>query len=526
MSLLPSHPILSCADAKSFEASVLPDEAAEWAAMQRAGGAIACAVLRDFREIGGLSSTAGLLVLVGKGHNGGDALLATRALLETCPDAHADIVLAFGEGALRPLARRSLDAVRRSAGARVRVVTRGELKSEFASYELCLDGLFGFQFRPPLDGATSELLAWVNTHPRIRLRAAVDLPSGLAEPENAKTVFRADFTYCTGIVKSPVVAPENAALVGRARYLDLGFFDASCRSLLAGDKDVESPASRLLQEVQHAGPSSRILLLSLLAPLGALRPAQSDKRTYGHLLVVGGSRDYPGAVLMTVQAALRSGVGLLTACVPESLVPEYAAKFPEAMWCGFPETAPTDILSRAAIALVQEKAARATALVIGPGLGSAPATLAAAEAIVRNANLPVLLDADALQPEIVCAAHGKRLIATPHAGEWQRVSSDWPREGAVLVRKGCPTVVVAGSFSFYSFCGGPVLARGGSGDLLAGLIGGLLAQKPDDLWLAAARGVVWHGLAADLLARDKGQVAVQTTQLLDYLHPALHTEQL
>jgi NAD(P)H-hydrate epimerase len=75
---------------------------------------------------------------------------------------------------------------------------------------------------------------------------------------------------------------------------------------------------------------------------------------------------------------------------------------------------------------------------------------------------------------------------------------------------------------FYSFFGGPVLARGGSGDLLAGLIGGLLAQQPDDLLLAAARGVVWHGRAADLLARDKGQVAVQTTQLLDYLAPALH----
>ncbi|MDI1320811.1 MAG: NAD(P)H-hydrate dehydratase, partial [bacterium] len=75
--------------------------------------------------------------------------------------------------------------------------------------------------------------------------------------------------------------------------------------------------------------------------------------------------------------------------------------------------------------------------------------------------------------------------------------------------------------TYYSFFGGPVLARGGSGDLLTGLTGGLLAQAPDDLLLAAGRGVVWHGLAADLLARDKGQVAVQTTQLLDYLQPAL-----
>jgi NAD(P)H-hydrate epimerase len=165
--------------------------------------------------------------------------------------------------------------------------------------------------------------------------------------------------------------------------------------------------------------------------------------------------------------------------------------------------------------------ARATAAVIGPGLGAAPETASAVEAIVRNTNIPVLLDADALRPEAVRAALGRRLVATPHAGEWQRIAGVWPAE-AVLVAKGSPTCVRAGNASHYSFFGGPVLARGGSGDLLAGMIGGLMVQAPDDLLLAAARGVVWHGLAADLLARDKGQVAVQTTQLLDYLRPALH----
>ena len=91
----------------------------------------------------------------------------------------------------------------------------------------------------------------------------------------------------------------------------------------------------------------------------------------------------------------------------------------------------------------------------------------------------------------------------------------------MVVRKGSPTRIEDGKNVYFSLAGGPVLARGGSGDLLAGLVGGLLAQAPGDLLLAAARGVVWHGSAADLLARDKGQVAVQTTQLLDYLQPAL-----
>lgn len=537
MTAAQSHPILPCLEARAWEADLLRDEVAEWDAMQRAGRAIATALRDDAREIGDLSNGVRLLVLAGKGHNGGDALLAAAMLLADIPGATADVVLAFGVAALRPLARRALDTLRATAGARARELDAAAVKREFSSYNACLDGVFGFQFRPPVDDATAELLAWVNTHPRIRLRAAVDLPSGLGEDVNGGTVFRADFTYCTGIVKAPVVAPANAAFVGRARYLDLGFFSPACRSLLAGDQSpvlpvnaadvVPSPASRLLQETQTCFPvpppaTARVLRLSLLRPLGALRPAQSDKRTYGHLLVVGGSLSYPGAVLMTVQSALRSGVGLLTACVPAPLVPEYAARLPEAMWVGFP-VGEQGALTPAAVALICEKSARATALVLGPGLGASPETLRAAEAICRNtANcLPLLLDADAIRPEIIRAATSRRLVATPHAGEWARIADAWPN-AAVLVAKGSPTRVVAGGVSYFSFFGGPVLARGGSGDILAGLIGGLMAQAPDDLLLAAARGVLWHGLAADLLARDKGQVAVQTTQLLDYLQPALH----
>jgi NAD(P)H-hydrate epimerase len=533
-----SHPVLSCADARAWESTLLPDEVAQWGAMQRAGGAIACAVLGDFREIGGLPDNARLLVLVGKGHNGGDALLAAKTLLETRPQARVEVLLCFGEAALRPLARRSLDELRRSVGQRV---CPRSFPSEDASkladlwaraYDLCLDGVFGFQFRPPLDDATAEILARVNTHPHLRLRAAVDLPSGLGE-QNATTIFRADFTYATGIVKSPVLAPANAAFVGRLRYLDLGFFSEACRSLLAGDPDDrESPASRLLPE---ADACARVLLPSLLAPFARFRPAQTDKRAFGHLFVVGGSRNYPGAVLLAVQAALRGGVGLLTAFAPASLVPEFAARFPEAMWVAWPET-PNGGLSAAGVNLLLEKLPRATALAIGPGLGAAPETLAAVQEIVRAVNVPLLLDADALRPELLAAAVGRRIIVTPHAGELARLGGRAGLRPAqavanigeiVAVLKGSPTRIerFAGRSetgpAYCSLFGGPVLARGGSGDVLAGLIGGLLAQAPDDLLLAASRGVVWHGLAADLLARDQGQVAVQTTQLFDYLQPAL-----
>ncbi|MBP6863986.1 MAG: NAD(P)H-hydrate dehydratase [Candidatus Didemnitutus sp.] len=489
--------------------------------MQRAGRAIARALLDDAREVGGLPDDMRLLVLAGKGHNGGDALLAAAMLLDDFPLAAADVVLVFGAQSLRPLARRALEVLRRTAAARARELDAFTLKREFASYDACLDGVFGFQFHPPLDEATGELLAWVNTHPRIRLRAAVDLPSGLGENARAKTVFRADFTYATGIVKLPVVAPANADVVGRVRYLDLGFFAATCGSDARTRQEREPQTSGVGAPRPHDETPQRVLLRSLVRPLGGLRPAQTDKRTFGHLLVVGGSMNYPGAVLMTVQAALRSGVGLLTACVPEALVAEYAAKLPEAMWCGY-APGPHGGLTSAAADLIREKAARATALVIGPGLGAAPETLAAIETVFRTteSTLPVLLDADALRPELVRATVGRRVVATPHAGEWQRIREGWT--DGVLVLKGSPTRVQCAAVTYFSFFGGPVLARGGSGDLLAGLIGGRMAQAPDDLLLAAAQGVVWHGLAADLLARDKGQVAVQTTQLLDYLQPALH----
>lgn len=511
--MMPSHPILSCGEAKAWEAALLADEAAEWAAMQQAGAAIAAALFDDFCEIGGLPADARLLVLAGKGHNGGDALLAAARILASHPDARVEVVAVFPDEQWRPLAARSWQHLLQAAPGRVSRVERRQLLER--SYDVCVDGVFGFHFRTPISEAAGELIALVNTHPRIRLRAAVDLPSGVGETENADTIFRADFTYATGIVKQPVFATVDAPWVGRLRYLDLGFF--------AG------PTS------PPATPSRVLLPAPLLAPLARLRPAQSDKRTHGHLLVVGGSRQYPGAVLMTVQAALRSGVGLLTAFVPASLVPEYAARFPEAMWVGCPESEAGG-LTPALAALVSAKAARASALVIGPGLGATPETIAAIQPVVRNTNIPLLLDADALRPEVLAAAAGRRMICTPHAGELARLGgraglrppgSSLPSGETVVVFKGSPTRLERYSVdsprepSYVALTGGPVLARGGSGDLLAGLIGGLLAQQPQDLLLAAARGTVWHGLAADLLARDKGQIAVQTTQLLDFLQPAL-----
>jgi len=396
---------------------------------------------------------------------------------------------------------------------------------EWGDYDLCLDGIFGFQFRPPVDAATGALLRAVNAHPAIRLRAAVDLPSGVGE-QSDDTAFRADFTYATGSVKTPLLEERNRDVAGRLRYVDLGFF----KQLVAGVAD-SGPGSLTPAAPISAAGKDFVLKPSLLAPLTDLRAPRSDKRTFGHLFVIGGSRSYPGAILMCARAALRSGVGLVTAFVPETLVPAFAASAPEAIWVGWPETREGG-LALEGLYLIRERLSRATALVMGCGLGSECETHTLAGEIVKLAGVPVVLDADALQPSILGAARGQRVICLPHAGEFQRLSGGREAGGdglravaraaaATIVLKGAETQISDGERVFHSFLGGPVLARGGSGDLLAGLTGGLLAQAPADPLAAACRGVVWHGRAADLLARDRGQVAVQVTQLLDYLPAAL-----
>lgn len=480
-----AYPILSCAEAGAFEAAHFAgDEAREWLAMNAAARGIVAGVLADLDELGGFPAEARVLVLAGNGHNAGDALLAAAGLRARVTGIAVDVVLAFGERSLRPLALRAWRELTTHAR---RVEADGP--DWAASYDLCIDGVFGFRFRPPLPEPVAALLRRVNAHP-IRLRAAVDLPSGLDAPD----AFRADFTYATGIAKSPLLTLPQA---GRLRLVDLGFSLQSLRPT-----------------------ADAVLGAGVLDGLRGLRPPQSDKRHFGHPLIVAGSRRYPGAALMATLAALRSGAGLVTAAVPESLMPAFAAQAPEAIWLGLPET-PEGGLALEGLHLVREAFARATAVVLGPGIGRERETLAFAEEIVRESPHPLVVDADALQPQIVAAGRAPRIL-TPHAGEYVRIADAIPA-GAVLVRKrpiSCIETAEAGT-RYHSFFGGPVLARGGSGDILAGMVGTQLAQTPTDPFGAAARAVVWHGLAADLLARAHGPSALRVTQLLDFLSPAL-----
>lgn len=492
---LPLTPVLSCEEAREFEAEYFRnDETREWAAMRRAGRALGRAVARDFEELGGLPPAPRVLVLAGKGHNAGDALIAAGELRALRPAARIEVVFVLGERALRPLAARAWRELQETAGAAVRRVPVGH-GLDGPAVDVCLDGVFGFQFRPPLPPEALRAFGWMEIHPLPRLRAAVDLPSGLGEPG----AFTADFTYATGIVKRPLLELPNA---GRPRFLDLGF-----------------PLEPLVHRVRDV-----VMTEGCLASLRALRPARCDKRDFGWLLVVAGSRSYPGAALMATEAALRAGAGLVTAAVPESLVPAFAARLPEAIWLGLPET-PDGGLALEGFSLIRAAFERASAVLLGPGLGRERETLALAAEVARASPHPLVIDADALQPEIVAAGQTPRVL-TPHAGEYTRIEAAVPAH-ATVIRKGPISRVEtpATGRRAHSFFGGPVLARGGSGDILAGLIAGLLAQHPDSALQGrfgrAKAGLVWHGLAADLLARAQGAQAVRTTQLFDYLAPAL-----
>ncbi|MGE9297188.1 MAG: NAD(P)H-hydrate dehydratase [Puniceicoccales bacterium] len=510
-----AHPILTCEEALEFEKNLLSGREAAWAAMNHAGRSLGRAALDDFCEVAHPSSRTHrrphILVLVGKGHNGGDALLAADELLRIRPEGEAYILPLCDKTEARTLTRRAWDALEKTGKAQTIPV----LKLSSQSYDICFDGLLGMQFQPPLRDGAAELLRAVNDTAKIKFRVAVDLPSGLGD----KDAFRADFTYATGIVKAPAILPEHVKNVGRLRYLDIGFFDEFYTGPQAAGED--------------------ILTADILAPLREWRPADAEKRTFGHLFILAGSRSMPGALLMNAKAALHSGVGLVTAFAPESVASQLAAQLPEVMWTPWPET-PDGGLALEGWLLLREKLPRATALLCGSGIGNEPETRKLVEEIVAEVPVPVILDADALQPSIIEAAMKRNpdtgLILTPHAGEFKRLtgrnSATYDRDAltwfahkhnVITVFKGPLTRITDGRLVQASPFGGPVLARGGSGDLLGGLIGGLVAQTPRQPFRATATGVVWHGTAADFLAREKGAVSVATTELLNYLSAVLRS---
>lgn len=521
-----AHPILSCNAAACYEKKLFGNHSEkEWAAMQQAGTSLAERIISDFYEIKPFPQNGLLLTLVGKGHNGGDALIATEEIMKNFPDFKAYILLASAEKELKPLTYRSLDRLKkRNKDCLEIALWPSEKVSLWASFSftLSLDGLIGMNFKAPLRSPYREIIQWVNRFPCLSFKAAVDLPSGIGDQSDSEAC-QADFTYATGIAKTPLFKRENRPFTGRIRYLDLGFFN------------------KPLNNSQTADTSSSILLPSILKPLQKLRYSLSDKRFYGHAFLLGGCQNMPGALLMSVLAALHSGAGLVTAAAPSSFCPSLAAAAPEAMWLPWKESTQGGWEFALYPALIKHLD-RATALLIGPGMETQYSIQSLVQRLMDETSLPLVLDAGALQPEIATAAakrknHKTAIIITPHLGEFKRMASistddiddktlkQFCREHHLItILKGPVTRICNGEDLFYSPFGGPVLARGGSGDILAGLTVSLLVRPGISPFHAACQAVTWHGLSAEYLARQCGHEASRTTQLFSCLHAVLRSE--
>ena len=265
------------------------------------------------------------------------------------------------------------------------------------------------------------------------------------------------------------------------------------------------------------------------------RPADAHKGDFGRVLVVAGSRGMSGAAVLCASAALRGGAGLVRLAVPESVLPLVAAANPCYMTVPLPEDR-DGRLSALALPTLLDAARWSTATALGPGLGQSADVTAVVLGVLGQTSVPLVLDADALNaiaPHLgALTARIGPLVLTPHPGEFARLlgcsTADVQARRqdaavafaasrhAMVVLKGHGTIVTDGRRVYVNTTGNPGMATGGSGDVLTGLVGALLAQKLEP-FLAAQLGVYLHGLAGDLARNDRGETSLIASDLLDCL---------
>jgi NAD(P)H-hydrate epimerase len=485
--------------------------------MENAGRGAADAIERRFGPAGGRR----VVVVAGKGNNGGDGLVVARHLAGRGARVHVWLV---GRAAdVRGDAAANLEAVRRAGLPLAEAADSAglaDLPSALADADLVVDALLGTGVSGRATGATADAIEVLNGAGRPV--CALDLPSGLSADHGRLLgpAVRAQVTVTFGLPKLALFLHPAAAYAGDVELVDLGV----PRAWLEEGLDVG------LLEAEDA------------AALLPRRPADSHKGHSGHLLVVAGSLGKTGAAVLAALGALRGGAGLVTCAVPASQQPIVAAHLAEAMTEPLPETE-AQTLSAKAIDRVLELAGRMDAVALGPGAGLEPETQAALRDLVLAVDRPMVVDADALtaltgQLGRLRDARGPRLL-TPHPGEAGRLlgrsAADVQADrigsaralaeasGAWVVLKGAGTLVASPGASDVAVVvnptGNPGMATGGMGDVLTGVAGSLLVQGlgPE----AALRAAVYlHGLAADLVAAERGDVGLLASDVAHALPAA------
>jgi len=448
---------------------------------------------RAARElVPGLSGRA-VAIVCGTGNNGGDGLVLARHLADL--GAQVTVYLAGAAERLSRDARTMLAAWRGRGGTWVE-----DLPRDLEGYALVVDAVVGTgssgALRSPAKEA-AELISRVDC-PVL----ALDLPSGVDADTGAVSgpAVRASMTVTFAALKPGLLFFPGAGLAGRV--------------VVAG---ISLPPGAL------AGVTTQVVTATQARELLPPRRPDAHKGSHGRVLVIGGSPGLTGAAALAATAALRAGAGLVTLATPARLQELMAGKLTEAMTCPLPDTAEGMVCATAVTAAL-ERGRGASAVVLGPGLGQGAGPREFVRAFSRRCPVPVVVDADALamvEPE---GEREGQLILTPHPGEAARllqcgvaeIAADRlaaarrlaARYRAVVVLKGARTVVTApGRGAFIDPAADPALAAGGTGDVLAGAIGALLAQGCPPLEAAVA-GVYLHGVAGGLASQELGDAGI------------------
>lgn len=471
--------------------------------MENAGGAVARFILRHYE------AARKIVVLCGKGNNGGDGVVAARILREHGRDV---AVVLLGEGAS-------------ATGEAIVVAGEGQLetsklKTLFEQAELFVDAVVGTGFKPPLRGiaiAVRDKLEGMKA-PVV----AVDLPSGWDADSTASHMqgaFRADAVVT-------FTAPKLAHMFG---MLTDGPIVVA---------QIGSPADAVLSASGlHWTGSSKALTEKR-------RNKDSNKGEFGNVLIVAGSWGKAGAAAMCSMAALRAGAGLVTAAVPVSILNTVADSMAELMTTPLEETANGTISSENMGAKLDHLLEKRSAVAIGPGISMDAAALEFARQLVVRFHGPVVIDADALA---AFGGSGDSLrsregftVMTPHPGEMARligktvkevqadrlnIAYDFAqRHGVTLVLKGWRTLVAHRDGRVaVNTTGNPGMAKGGSGDILTGILAAMLGQWPDQPEEAVEAGVFLHGLAGDFALLEQDEHTLCATDTVAHLWRAFRS---
>lgn len=485
--------------------------------MENAGKSVAGFIRQQFRKL----RRRAIVVLCGKGNNGGDGFVVARHLLEM--GAKPAVYLLGDPGEVRGDAAANLKRWQEASRAFYIIRSAGEwqaAKSAVASADIIIDALLGTGARGPVEGLLREAIEDVNRHSSAQTVVSVDIPSGLqadtGEFEGAAVTANFTITF---------TAPKVGFFQGTA-YTQVG-------QLLV--RDIGSP-SELVEEVGKG--RLRWLEPRDLTQFAIPRDPTGHKGDYGHALIVAGSVGKSGAAVLASWAALRAGAGLVTVATPEPVLPIIASHTPEIMTEPLPATETGSISLRSFENERFDNLMKGKrALAIGPGLSTHNETQQFVRTIVgKRPAMPIILDADGLnafdgRANELKGSNGMMAL-TPHPGEMarllgvttadiqsrrlqvaQKAAADWD---AFVILKGHQTIVAApNGQAWINSTGNPGLGTGGTGDVLTGMLAGLTAQfGAEEWWRTLGFGVYLHGLAGDLAYADVGQAPLMASDLI------------